>query len=159
MIRVFGLLLLLAMAPFAVAMDAEEGEVKAAIIYRMTLFMHWPSRAASEPLRICVLGRNAAAEALLRFPPPGSEPVHARRLEVNDSAAGCHLLYIGESSPELKRGVVTVTDQALRPGVIHLEIENARVVFDVDLAQARAAGVELRAQLLKLARKVSGISP
>jgi hypothetical protein len=86
-----------------------------------------------------------------------------QRLERRDETAGCHVLYLG-AEPLEDRGapvkdLITVTQGGARPGVIHLDVEKARVVFDVDLAQARASGVELRAQLLKLARKVHGLSP
>lgn len=154
---------LLAALPAPADTEAAEGDLKAAIVYRMTLFMHWPSRAPREPVRICVMGRDATAEALLRLPAVSDTPVAVQRLDRRDEPAGCHVLYLGaepiegRSLPE--KHLITVTQGGAPPGVIHLDIENARVVFDVDLAQARATRVELRAQLLKLARKVSGVSP
>lgn len=157
------LALLLAALPVQADTEAAEGDLKAAIVYRMTLFMHWPARAPREPVRICVMSQDATGEALLRLPAVSEMPVSVQRLDQRDRPAGCHVLYLGgetvDSSGLPEKGLVTVTRGGGPPGVIHLDVENARVVFDVDLAQARATGVELRAQLLKLARKVSGVSP
>lgn len=157
------LALLLAALPAPADTEAAEGDLKAAIVYRMTLFMHWPVRNAREPVRICVMNPDATGEALLRLPAVSDTPVSVQRLERRDEPAGCHVLYLGAEPVEgwaaPEKYLITVTQGGARPGAIHLDVENARVVFDVDLAQARAAGVELRAQLLKLARKVYGLPP
>jgi hypothetical protein len=59
-----------------------------------------------------------------------------------------------------QQGVLTVSEIenfAQRGGVIHLKKENNRIVFEINLAAAKRAGLTMNAHLLKLAKIVKGL--
>jgi hypothetical protein len=144
-----------------------EYEVKTAFLYNFALFTDWPGE--TDPgVVYCILGDNpfgAALDALNNVRLRGS--VASRRLLTPGSpVTGCHVLFIAALDPQgLQRGVqaarglpvLTVADAtgAIEAGVmIALTLERQRVVFEVNLPAAQAAGLNLSSKLLRLARKV-----
>lgn len=156
------LLLILALLPGALlpAVHAqppvlEDAEVKAAIVQRLLGFVRWPG-APRNPVTLCTLGEDAVTRALwLR---PTNPQWRLRRLPPDGAAvAGCDALYAAAGPPPAAPGLLSLTDGAASGGMVRLDVAGQRVVFDVDLRAARAAGLEISAHLLRLARQVHGL--
>ncbi len=156
---------------------ASEYELKAAFLFNFIKFTEWPgeeSARSDEPFVIGVLGKDPFGAALDKV--TEGETVHNRKIVVrrfarmDDSAAASQLLFISASEErnlaavvKLLEGqaVLTISEIASfaeRGGVIELKKDGNRIVFEINLAAARRAGLSLNAQLLKLAKAVRGRS-
>jgi hypothetical protein len=163
-------LLLLVLSPLALAQkQAPEAELKAAILTNMLLFVDWPSQSAPalDRLKLCYLSTGPVSTALAQFE---GKLIKARAVQVTrveaTTAAGCHALYVSpldfDSLPRLlplsrNGGILLVGDTPgyLSRGVmLNLEVDNGRVVFDIDLRSIRQAGLALSSKVLRLARQV-----
>jgi hypothetical protein len=83
-----------------------------------------------------------------------------------EAIKNCHLLFICSSEQKQireitdivdKHAVLTVgdTEQFIESGgIINFFMEEGKIRFDINLAAAKKAGLEMRSQLLRLARKV-----
>lgn len=138
---------------------------KAEVVYRALIFVNWPSErfAGARGLQLCLLGEGRLDTALQAL---AGRSVRQQVLEVRraraDQLGGCHVLYLpapsaGSVTPFEGQPVLTVSDAAgmLDHGaMINLQIEDGRVVFDVELDALRRAGLDVSAKLLRLARFV-----
>ncbi|MDD2925162.1 MAG: YfiR family protein [Rhodoferax sp.] len=164
------LVLLLAWSPLAQAQrQAPEPELKAAILVNMLLFVDWPNQTSqpSDRVALCYLDAGPVAQVLDLL---NGKIIKGRPLQVLHvnaaAAAGCHALYLSPNDataltrmvPGLSnRGVLFVGDSPgyLQRGVmLNLEVENGRIVFDIDLRSARQAGLVMSSKVLRLARRV-----
>lgn len=151
--------------------DASEYEVKAAYLYNFGKFVAWPedALAAADPLVICVVGRDpfgAVLDDTIRGKTVQERRLTVRRLTNADRIRECHILFVSAAEeqrlPQILRAmggshVLTVgeTDTFLRKGgAIALVARERRVRFDVNLRAAHDAGLEMSAQLLKVAANV-----
>ncbi len=149
---------------------ASEAEVKAAFIYNFALFTIWPAGTllADAPMVLCVASEHPLQAALGAL---AGKSVHGHRLEVrrisDGAVAGCHVAVLDDRAysqaarPDPATPVLIVADggRAGRPAgvsgpMIALSLQDSRVVFDIDAAAARRAGLQLSSQLLRLARSV-----
>lgn len=148
----------------------EEHEVKAAVVYNLTLFTEWPPGAiGSANFNLCALTDNdAMAEALNRL---NGKTVKGARLLVwripnLRDPSGCQALYLGESAapPREERiaqlagqPVLSIADigTPLHGAIVSLGMAGERIHFDIDLNLAQRAGLRLDAKLLRLGRSVS----
>lgn len=156
----------------AYADAALEYRIKSAFLYNFAKFVSWPDSAFvsdRQPLRICVVGRNpfngGLAKALAGRTAQG-HPVELAEPRLISDAVKCHVVFIPESEDERVaqilqtlsgRSVLTVGESAgfqAAGGMIRLLLENKKVRFDVNLAQAESAALRVSSQLLKLAREV-----
>lgn len=138
---------------------------KAEVVYRTLIFVSWPPEraAGTRGLQLCLLGEGRLDAALQAL---AGRSVRQQVLEVRraraDQLGGCHVLYLpapiaGSPSPFEGLPVLTVSDAAgmLDHGaMINLQIEDGRIVFDVELDALRRAGLDASAKLLRLARFV-----
>lgn len=144
-----------------------EQALKAAYLYNFSLYTEWPVSTA-EGVAICIAGRDpfgSALEAisgkLLR-----GKPVIVRRLDDSSDFSGCHLLYLGVMVPGQRARIVRLLERLpvlsvaeageaeySRPMIL-LVSDGKRIGFEVDARMARAAGLALSSQLLRLARAV-----
>jgi len=140
--------------------------LKAEVVYRVLMFVTWPAEreVPGRGLQLCTMGDGPLVGALqgLLGRPIRQLTVDVRHLSRPDQLAGCHLLYLPTPQPAL-RGVLTdqpvlvVSDAAamLEQGaMINLQIEDGRIVFDVELDAARRVGLAISTKLLRLARFV-----
>ncbi len=139
-----------------------EAAVRAAYLYNFALFTHWPTENETT-VDICSLGEDATTAAMVRLE---GKKVRNRGVKVTIAVSGkklenCDLLYLAQHNSELlpvnlaNSAILTVADDGQDPNaVIHLAISQERVVFDVNLAAARAKGLEISSRLLNLARRV-----
>jgi hypothetical protein len=169
-IRCFLCLLWLTLSPLAHAQpQAPETELKAAILVNMLLFVDWPSQASqpTDRLTLCYFDPSPIAAVLdqlngklLKGKPLRVQPV------TSTSVSGCHALYLSPRDltklvdvvPNLRsNGVLLIGDSPgyLQRGVmLNLDVDDGRIVFDIDLHSAHQAGLMLSSKMLRLARKV-----
>ena len=159
--------------PSAQAPAAAPGEydVKAAYLYNFGKFVQWPpgERRTAESFDICVVGRDpfgAALDRAVTGATIGRRPVQARRVATASATHGCHVLFVG--APDERQAadllaavgqadVLTVGDTPRfldQGGMIRFVADGSRVRFEVNLASARAAGLTLSSDLLRVATRV-----
>jgi len=155
------------------AQTVPEQDVKAAFLYNFTRFITWPdgSPPGSEPFRICVVADGSTTRAVERA--MAGETINGRRAEAvvprfSEEARRCQILYLGPGAGDRAQAmlaavrdlpVLTVGDDdrfTSRGGTIQFVIENDRVRFDVNLANAERARLTVSSRLLRVARKIDG---
>lgn len=153
------------------AQSARPEALKAEVAYRVLMFVNWPPEreAATRSLQLCTQGDGPVASALqtLAGRPIRQFTLDVRRLERGDPPGGCHLLYLPAPQPALRAALADAPVLVLSDGagmldqgaMINLQVEDGRIVFDVELDQARRAGLVISTKLLRLARFVRHQSP
>ena len=156
----------LTLAMAAVADPLPEHQLKAKVLLQALLFVEWPAQAATGPLPLCLVDPPPFAQALR---PLAGQSLNGRPLELRDAGGGvapwassCRVVVAGPQALGLPGGpppgvlVVSDSEGALRRGaMLNLQLEQGRVVFDINLAATRAAGLDISARLLRLARFVA----
>jgi hypothetical protein len=148
-----------------------EYELKAAILFNLLKFVEWPASAyssAEAPTVLCTLGRDPFGSALNEYSGKGvnGRPLLVRRLQRDDDAHGCHLVYISSSERTVLSDILTTLkggpiltlgemDQfATRGGMIQLTVEDKQVHFTINLGAASREQLRIRSNLLALSRIV-----
>lgn len=153
----------------AVAADTPlpEYQVKAAIVYKVAKFIHWPSDAfasTSAPLVLCIAGNDPFGQYIDNL---NGEIIQGRPLIIrragNDQLElrRCHIVFVGDEPGKQSvfasvadDPVLTIGDTsgfAESGGMLGLSISNNRVGFEVNLNVARDARLDISASLLQLA--------
>jgi hypothetical protein len=142
--------------------------VKAGFIYNFIRFVSWPPQSFefdSSPIRVCVLGKNPFEGYLKTIE---SKTIRRREVKVAvfkqiGETKGCHVLYVSPSEmvrvPEIIRSVehanvLTVGDMpwfTSQGGIINMIKSQNRIRFKINMKAVRRAGLEISAELLKLA--------
>lgn len=148
------------------AESAGEAELKAAYLFNFAMFVEWPARDL-RTFTVCQYGGDtlgSGAAALARQSLRG-KPIIVRSAPER-GLGGCDLLYIPASDRarirDLTQGlrgsnVLTVSDApgAARSGaVIGLAVEGRRIVFEINVAEAKRNNLVISAKLLNLAQSV-----
>lgn len=147
------------------AQGASPEALKAEVLYRVLMFVTWPAEreAPGKALQLCTVAEGRMEKALQAL--NGREMrqlvIDVRRLPRTE-LAGCHLVYLPSPQPTLKPApgetpVLVVSDAAAMldyGAMLNLQVEDGRIVFDVDLDLARRAGLTVSTKLLRLARYV-----
>lgn len=145
-----------------------EYSVKANYLVRFAAFVEWPRRAFANdrsPVVICVAGRDpfdGALDRAARAQTAHGRPLAVRRPATAETAAGCHILYVGQGgeglAPDGPRAILLVTDAPapVERGMIHFVISDGRVRFHIDLQAASRSGLSISSRLLNLALSVRG---
>lgn len=168
--RFLAAFLLVACTRFAYADAGIEAQVKAAYVLNFAKFTGWPAAAlgAGGALQICVYGN---AETSAAFTGIQGKSVQGRDVQVRlaprpGDLSACHALYIdgserAQSAAALKmvsgRPILTVSDIegfADAGGMLQLVLVDGRIRFDANREAARSSGLQLRSQLLSLARMI-----
>jgi YfiR/HmsC-like len=159
-------------ATAARAQVVTESSLKAAFIHSFVRFTEWPKDVLppSIPLQACVLGDPAFADVLRNYVnghPIDGHPIVVSRMTANGLLRSCHLLYVSgvtsKQAAEVAAGldgvpVLTLSDVdqfARVSGTAQLYVENGRIRFRVNLANARRARLQLSSRLLSLATLVT----
>jgi hypothetical protein len=141
-------------------------DVKAAYLYRFGQFIEAPSRTGA--MTVCVAGDNAVAAALekLSREDAGPDRTVVRRDAASAIAAdGCGILFVGRDETHgaamVKalggRSTLVVGEDAafLRAGgMVAFVLQDRKLHFSVNLANAQAAHLKLSSELLKHAAEV-----
>ncbi|MBP7777208.1 MAG: YfiR family protein [Acidobacteria bacterium] len=148
--------------------------VRATFVYNLVRFTTWPVAGPSESsdLRLCTLGADAVADALVAMAPAqrtNARGVVVRRLDVTSAdATACHVLYVGTlDGAETRRAVddlkdlpvltVGESDAFLKDGgAASLVLERESMRIAVNPYAVRRAGLVLSSRLLSLARIING---
>lgn len=156
--------LLLAAGP-GFAQPVAEHDMKAAFVFNFAVFTEWPADvlAPNAPLNLCVGGPSPLVQSLAQLQ---DRVVNGHALTVRQASAGlrgCHLLVVDKPDRERWQAwrrelggatVLTISDDRRDGAVILLTVDQDRIAFEVDLAAARAARLNLSSKLLRLARSV-----
>ena len=153
---------------------AVQQRVKAAFLYKFAAYVEWPPSAFPQPetpIVIGVAGADAIAQELEQVAvgrTVAGRPVNVRRLARGDSAGDCcQILFIGAGervrTAELLVGVqgrpvLTVTEvsaQHPKGSIINFLATEDRIRFDISREAAERNGLQLRSQLLSVARQVA----
>lgn len=153
------------------AMDQRELTIKAAYLFRLSLFVEWPPSSldstGSEPMRFCIAGDQGTTESLetlLAGKAINQHKIEVAEVQPRDDLSACHLLYLPEyirsPQPFLQAAasypILTVgeTEAFYRQGgMIFLYNKDNRIRFAINEQAAKEAGLELRAQLLHLSQQ------
>jgi uncharacterized protein DUF4154 len=151
---------------------ATEYQVKAAFLYNFARFVDWPAAAfadSSSSLVIGVLGVDPFGEVLdhtVAGKKVASHPLQVRRCTAPAEAIRCHMLFIAASEEEnLTRTLATLenhpvltvgetADFARRGGMLQFVMRSERLGFEVNVAAASRARLEISSKLLRLAAAV-----
>lgn len=142
---------------------AEEMPLKVAIAYNLVLFTQWPGESAwpaAAPLLWCAdpAGRWWPALQALQDRPVRQARVTLRALSRVADGASCQVV-VQEAALRGTPGApgrLLIGDDAAAGSAwtVRLQRQGERVVFDVDLASARSAGLQISSKVLRLARQV-----
>lgn len=160
-------LALIACAPKAWSDELPEYRLKAAFLYNFALFTEWPADVGST-LNLCVYGRDPFGAEIdaLQGKVVGDRRIVVRRVSNTDGLTVCQLVFIAEpSGGGISRvlstlhgaSALTIADApgAAQQGVVlNMNVVNNRITFEVNLAAARAANLNLSSKLLRLATGV-----
>jgi len=148
-----------------------EYSLKAAFIYNFSKFVEWPESAfRGRTFCIATLGRSPLDRELAAL---NGKVVQGRSIVVHklsspDDAAQCQVLVISRSElPRLEGILDTLRDLPVltiaesddfckKGGMLSLEKENGKIVFDVNFRETQRAKLKPNSQLLKLARRIYG---
>ena len=154
----------------ACAQSTPEYQAKVVLLEKLTRFVEWPGQPfANRAFVLAVVGRTPFGDDLDTFFAARTvkgRPVELRYLRETSSFAGCDLLFLCASEkarlPALLarakgQGILTVadTDGFAQAGVmVGLVRREAKVVFQVNLAPVREAGLRIAPGFLQLATLV-----
>ena len=166
------LLLLCLAGPAGSETSMGEYSLKAAFIYNFSKFVEWPESAFRGKREFCIatLGRTPLDRELAGLSGKfvQGHPIVFRKLSSPEEAAQCQVLFISRSELARLEGtldalrdqpVLTIAesdDFCKKGGMLSLEKENGKIVFDVNFRETQRARLKPNSQLLKLARKIYG---
>ncbi|MBN8487378.1 MAG: YfiR family protein [Burkholderiales bacterium] len=142
---------------------SEEMPLKVAIAYNLVLFTQWPGEAgwpAAAPLQWCAdpAGRWWSALQTLQDRPVRQARISLRAIGRIGDTVGCQVVMVEGAlrAAAVAPGLLLMGDEGSASWTLRLERQGERMVFDVDLAAARAAGLQISSKALRLARQVQG---
>jgi hypothetical protein len=162
---------------FAQEGDYAEYEVKATLIVKLLRFATWPEFETEEegdPVYIGVLGEDPFGNYLddaIKGKQVDGHPVRIRRSEDVIELLQCRALFIANSERESLESVLETlggepiitlgdhTDFARRGVMINLVLKDRKVSFEINYGAIRESGLDIDAQLLKLATLVDTAPP
>lgn len=165
------LLLLLGCLGLTPAVQAalEENDVKAAVVYHLSLFADWPGAPPGGQFHLCVLTEDdSMAEALARLHGKTVKgvPVLVTRKRPSQDLAACQMIYVGMMSESARARsvaqvsalpVLTVVNGGVpvNGSIVSIGVAREKVYFDIDLPAAQRVGLRLDSRVLRLARSVN----
>jgi hypothetical protein len=159
-------------SPFAqISQSAPEHEIKAAFLFNFTKFVTWPPLPANQAFRVCVAADETTTTAIGEV--MKNEVILGRAadmvvVDAAEEARTCQVLFLGRSAngraaamlaAVRSNPVLTVGDSPDfldRGGIIQFVLEESRLRFDVNLAQATRVQLSINARMLRVARQVRG---
>lgn len=175
MIRVLFMLILLMSLPVkkCLAVDPRELTIKAAYLFRLSLFVDWPaeklSPSGSDNVRFCIAGGKDIAETIKNILARKTINRHEiETVEVNPKAElkACHLLYVPKHTDTEAEAlflravagypVLTVGETGRfysQGGMVLLFEKENRIFFAINRQASDRARIKFGAQLLNLAER------
>lgn len=156
--------------PHAEELQLNEQQVRSAIVYNIARYVTWPASPASDntvfTIGIFGQGHTTSAWSTLQSKTVQGHKISVRRFTDLDELTNCQLVFIEQSErrnlprilAELKDyPVLTISEIegfSHYGGMITLRIINNRMTFEVNLKSARASGLTISSNILKLAAEV-----
>ncbi len=151
----------------ALARELEEYKVKAAFVYNFMVFTRWPEYSG-ETLNLCIFGTDYFKNEIdkLQNRSIGDHQINIVRTHNFAELEDCQTVFFSRSAQEefaavlevlRTKHILTLADhpEALDHGVvINMVLSQDKVVFEINLREARKSGLNLNAKLLNLAVKV-----
>lgn len=146
-----------------------EYEVKAAYLYNFGQFVSWQNERDTVSFTMCVLGTDPFGNTLDKTVEGGlvnGKTAAVRRISDVTAAKGCQILFIAASEANRASKILKTTDSSgtltvsdlphfcESGGMIQFVQQGERIRFEVNLSAARASGLTLSSELLKLAVKI-----
>lgn len=144
---------------------ASEQAIRAALLFNFIKFTQWPATAVDKPqLRVCIATDDwlqiEALEALDKRLVHG-KPLAAMRFS---GQSDCGVIYVDSRQRWNEMLEQRVTGRALTigsyagfvtdGGMIEISLQEGRARFDINLLEAKRAGLRFYPQLLRLARRI-----
>lgn len=162
-----GLFSFVGIIPTTHATEVSEYRLKIAFMYNFIAYTRWPDQTESS-LTLCIHGHDAFGENIrhLQGKKVNNSDLLVQYTTHLDELSGCQIIFISQSVMDnLKnildhigsRPILTISDtsNASQRGVmINMMIKDGKVKFNANQAAARSTGLELSAQLLRLADEV-----
>ncbi len=152
-----------------------ETEVKAAYLLNFTRYVEWPAAAFARPdspITICVVGRDpfgAVLDSIVENRRVQGREVRVQRAASPQAGLDCQVVYVGGGVERARalaawrgRPVLLVGDEdsfAADGGTIAFVLVEETVRFEVNVAAARADGLQISSRVLTLATRVYGEEP
>ena len=170
-----------ALAPLALAVGMAAGaqeplverqsKVEAAFMRNFARYVSWPSQAFPDdkgPWNVCVIDENhfdASLEQTFQGRIEQGRPFAVRRAVPLEALASCHIVFVGDVAPAVRRAALAQTrarpvltvgntpDFLAEGGVVRL-LAGERIEMSINLDQARRASLGIPAKLLEVSREV-----
>ncbi len=152
-------------------MDRRELTIKAAYLFRLSLFVDWPAEkllpSSLENIRFCIAAEKSEADTIgeiLKAKSINNHEIEIVWVDLTTELSMCHLLYISKKTDSvdvylqavLNDPVLTIgeTEAFYRLGgmVLLFNKENS-IHFSINDKRAKTVGIKFRAQLLNLAEE------
>jgi hypothetical protein len=145
--------------------------LRAAYLYSFAKLVDWPSAVETGRFTFCFIGGRGVRDALVSATAGrtlGTRAIATRNVGASASPVGCQMLYVESPSNEkvltgdAVTSVLTVGDTkpfTQKGGILALFEDHNHLRFDVNLNNARRAGVTIQPELLKAAASVEGAAP
>jgi len=144
-----------------------EFRLKAAFLYNFVAFTEWPNDS-EVTMSLCVYGESPLGEEIEAL---SGRSVNGRHITIQrenqiENLKDCRVIFITRSAihnlshilDSIKdQPALTVSDSkgATAQGImINMSIEKGKIVFEVNLAEARRVGLNISSQILRLAKEV-----
>jgi len=151
----------------AMADEIIEYQVKAAFIYNFIAFTHWPD-STSQTINLCIYGEDYFDKEIDKLQNRSVNNRHIKvvRIADLDRLKMCQAIFFSKSvSSQLSsilndlqnEPILTLADSpnATAQGIaINMRLTNDKIVFEINLAKVRGAGLDISSKLLQLAVKV-----
>lgn len=159
----------------SLAQESKQNEylLKSVFMERFTRFIQWPEpfieKDKNQHFIIGVIGSNpfdGILQTVFSRQPIKGKPVEIRLLNNLSDISGCHMLFIGKTSPQSLANIVkysrnfpvlTISDNkgyASRGVHINMYVENEQIRFEINNEAASASNLNISYLLLKVARIV-----
>jgi len=145
--------------------QVDEGQLKAAVLFNFTKFVQWPPQQG--PIVIGLAADDGFGDQLTRMAKGrqiNGRDLVVRYLESDDDARACQMVFVSEGAARragaiLRRvagsAVLTVGESQgflADGGHIRMYLEQNRIRFQINAANAERAGLKISAQLMTLSR-------
>ena len=171
--RIFTFALLLCAAKASQADSATEHELKAAYLYHIINFVHWPDdrpRKQGEKIEVCFIADDDFEQILksIEKKPVQNRNIHVRRISDRTLLSICNMLFIHEVqitnlqdllAEAKKHDILTIGDLpqfAQKGGMIGFVVYQDRIRLEVNLGAIQNTELEVSAKLLEIALHVIG---
>jgi len=152
--------------------QAATTSLRDAVVFKLLMFVDWPQNPqadAPEAFRFCVLDDGGRSPMMAELDGKRLRNRTLTLLRITRDAASlrqCHAIFIDAGNQRHLAGVAAGTrpapvliiaegNLAIQEGaIIALSTAGGRIVFDVNLAAARAANLAISSKLLRVARSV-----